>query len=243
MNDNMTPVSSGTRFNFLCAPSVSCFNECCRDLNQFLTPYDILRMKIRLGMTSTDFLARYCQFHTGPESGLPIVTLKPVDGAGLKCPFVTPEGCRIYEDRPTSCRMYPLARAVSRNRETGAISEYYMLMKEPHCRGFEQESTQTVKEWILRQGLPTYNSLNDLMMDVISLKNALVPGSLPLSTRHLFHMACYDLDNFRPHLFKKGIVDHSVMDPEMMESAKSDNVSLLKIGIEAVKQALLGSRH
>jgi uncharacterized protein len=243
MNDDMAPVSPETTFNFRCIPSISCFNECCRDLNQFLTPYDILRMKTNLDMTSTDFLSRYCQFHTGPESGLPIVTLKPGNDGSLRCPFVTPEGCRIYDDRPSSCRMYPLARAISRNRETGVISEYYMLMKEPHCRGFEQESTQTVKEWILRQGLETYNSLNDMMMGVISLKNSLLPGRLPLSISHLFHLVCYDLDNFRPHLFKKGILDRSTLDPEMMESAKSDNVTLLKIGMKVLQQALLGSER
>ena len=35
-------------FKFSCHPKVSCFNQCCRDVNIFLTPYDVLRMKKRL---------------------------------------------------------------------------------------------------------------------------------------------------------------------------------------------------
>ena len=135
----MTPISEDTPFRFLCDKSIPCFNECCRDLNQFLTPYDILRIKKSLNLTSSEFLSQYCKQHTGPESGLPIITLKPVDDMDLKCPFVTPEGCHIYDDRPSSCRMYPLARAISRNRLTGEKTVQYMLMmKSPTAMGLSK---------------------------------------------------------------------------------------------------------
>ena len=47
------------RFEFGCHPGVSCFNRCCGDVNIFLSPYDVLRMKKRLGMTSSDFLEKH----------------------------------------------------------------------------------------------------------------------------------------------------------------------------------------
>ena len=47
------------RFKFACHPGVSCFNRCCGDVNIFLSPYDVLRMKKRLGMKSGDFLDRH----------------------------------------------------------------------------------------------------------------------------------------------------------------------------------------
>ena len=239
MSDNMTPVSQETTFHFSCNPAVSCFNECCRDLNQFLTPYDILRIKNGLKISSHEFLSEYCKKHTGPESGFPIITLKPVDSHDLKCPFVTPEGCRIYENRPSSCRMYPLVRAISRNRETGHITEQYMLLKEPHCNGFNQHHKQTVREWIMRQGLDIYNEMNDLLMDVIAIKNQFAPGPLDLSASQLFYLACYDLDNFRLHLSKKGVLENLDLESGLLEKAKTDDLSLLKIGMAAIKQTLL----
>jgi len=46
-------------FEFSCHPGVKCFNKCCSDVNIVLTPYDVLRMKNRLGITSTEFLDTY----------------------------------------------------------------------------------------------------------------------------------------------------------------------------------------
>ena len=42
-------------FNFDCRCQVPCFNRCCRDLNQFLTPYDIIRLKNHLNLSSAFF--------------------------------------------------------------------------------------------------------------------------------------------------------------------------------------------
>ncbi|MFH0789406.1 MAG: YkgJ family cysteine cluster protein, partial [Pseudomonadota bacterium] len=49
----------GDSFSFACHPGVSCFTECCRDLNCVLTPYDLLRLKKSLGMTSSDLLDQF----------------------------------------------------------------------------------------------------------------------------------------------------------------------------------------
>ena len=241
MNNNMIPLSLDDTFTFSCSERVSCFNECCRDLNQALTPYDILRLKKHLGLSSDIFLNRYTSQHIGPESGLPIITLKPVDTRKLKCPFVTPAGCRVYEDRPSSCRVYPLVRAASRSRETGKIVEQYLLLKEPHCLGFNENQNQTVRDWIENQGLTMYNQLNDMLMDIISLKNILKPGPLDVKSGRLFHMACYDLDGFRTHIFERGILHDQKVDPDILEAVKEDDVELLKLGLQWIKKVLLGS--
>ena len=45
-------------FRFRCHPGVSCFNTCCADVNIFLSPYDVLRLTERLGLTSTVVVSR-----------------------------------------------------------------------------------------------------------------------------------------------------------------------------------------
>ncbi len=237
MNDEMIPLSPDDTFRFSCYGDVPCFNKCCRDLNQFLTPYDILRLKNALEMTSSDFLSKYTLQHTGPESGLPVVTLKPADQRELVCPFVTEDGCRVYENRPASCRTYPLARLASRSRETGEITEHWALIRETHCRGFEQDKTWIVRKWVKRQGLLEYNEMNDLLMEIISLQNQRDQGALDMKSRHMFHMACYDIDNFRVHIFEKGLLDDMKMDADHLESLKEDT-ALLKFGMEWVKKVI-----
>jgi Fe-S-cluster containining protein len=238
MRTNMKPLSKDDTFRFSCSKQVPCFNNCCRDLNQFLTPYDILRLKNRLGIPSSLFLDQYTAQHSGPESGLPIVTLKSNTANELKCPFVTPSGCSVYEDRPSSCRAYPLVRVVSRSRETGKITECYMLLKEAHCRGFDQGHSQTVREWIDDQGLSVYNEVNDLLLDIISLKNRLIPGPMDIKSKYLFNMACYDLDRFRSHIFDKGLLDDMNLDSGTLDVIYRDEVALLKLGLRWLKQML-----
>ncbi len=240
MDHHLTPISLDEPFRFACAKTVPCFNACCRDLNQFLTPYDILRLKHHLGMSSGDFLQRYCFQHTGPESGLPIVTLKPKAAPQLACPFVTARGCSVYVNRPSSCRTYPLVRAISKSRETGAINEHFMVLKETHCRGFNENKAQTVRQWLEQQGICVYNEFNDMLLDIISLKNQVRLAALDIKSRHLFHLALYDLDNFRCQLFENNLLDNAEMEPTMIEAIKTDDVTLLRFGIEWVKRGLFG---
>ena len=66
MNDQLTALELDEAFRFACGPEVTCFNDCCRDLNQALTPYDTLRLKRSLGVPSGRFLAQFTRRHTGP---------------------------------------------------------------------------------------------------------------------------------------------------------------------------------
>jgi uncharacterized protein len=241
MESDFISISSDQPFQFSCGSHISCFNECCRDLNQFLTPYDIVRLKNSKGISSKDFLERYTTQHTGPESGLPIIRLREKPDDALKCPFVTEEGCSVYHDRPSSCRAYPIARAVTRNRRTGHLNEHFMLIKEPHCKGFQSGNRQSAREWIENQGLPLYNQMNDLMMELISLKNKTMPGPLDLKSRHFFHMACYDIDSFREKIFTKGFIDYSEHDKNLFLTAKEDDTALLKISLAWIQKIIFGN--
>lgn len=243
MENEFTPLTLDTPFRFACHNKVACFNACCHDLNQFLTPYDILRLKNGLGLTSSEFLEKYTTLHTGPESGLPIVALKADTARGMACPFVKPSGCSVYEHRPASCRIYPVARAITRSRETGRIEEHFALLKEPHCLGHAQDTRQTVREWVAGQELAVYNEFNDMLMEIITLKNQQGPEPLDMKSRLAFHMALYDLDRFRVQVFEKDLLGNleleSVgLDADVLEQAREDDLALLRIGHAWVKTAL-----
>lgn len=236
----MTPLEPGARFRFRCSPDVPCFNECCRDLSQYLTPNDILRLKNCLELSSSAFLNKYTIRYVGPETGLPVIALKPNSPAELECPFVRPTGCAVYADRPSSCRMYPLARAISRSRETGAITEHFAPLKEPHCQGFTENEELSVDTWIDQQGLAEYNEMNDRLMTLISLKNRLLPGPLESHQADMWHLALYDLDRFRQMIFDQNLLDGLNVRPETLENVKTDDLELLKLGLEWVRHKLFG---
>lgn len=243
MEDNLIYISPNERFNFSCSKNLSCFNECCKDLVQYLTPYDILRIKNRLGISSDEFLEKYTTEHTGPETGLPVITFKTKHSNGNRCPFITSSGCKIYEDRPSSCRMYPLARGVSRSRETKKITEQYVLLKETHCLGYKEKKVWTIGEWIADQNLAKYNQMNDMLMEIISLKNRFMPGAMDIKSKLFFHMACYDLDRFRTHIFKKNLLDDfDLIAPDILKKIKDDDEALLLLGLQWLKHILFKDR-
>jgi len=240
MTEEMRPVNLQSLMRFSCNSKNECFNDCCRDLNQALTPYDALRLKNNLGILSHVFLKTYTSLHYGPESGLPVIEFKPNPDTDHACPFVTSQGCSVYVDRPGSCRMYPLARAIARSRETKIITEYYALIEEPHCKGFGQETSLTVREWLKGQDVDRHNGHNDKLMELISLKNTILPGKLEGHLSDKFYLALYNIDEFREQIFSKDLLDEFHISDKVLDKVQTDDEALLDLGIEWVKYMLFG---
>jgi hypothetical protein len=198
MEPEMILIRETDMLPFSCEPSLSCFTECCHDLDQVLTPYDVLRLKNALNMPSGEFLARYTIRFTGPETGLPMVSLKPVAEKRFACPFLSENGCTVYQDRPASCRTYPLIRMAAKSRQTGRITVQYAFFREPHCKGWRDDGKgMRVAEWMENQGLGPYEAMNDQVLTLIEAVNRLKPKSLTPETRDVIFTAIYDLDTFR----------------------------------------------
>jgi uncharacterized protein len=240
MSQDMKPVHKNDPMPFSCGPDTVCFTECCRDLNQTLTPYDVLRLKNHLNCGSHDFLQIYTSRYVGPASGLPVVAFKPNPAAGHACPFVTKDGCAVYPDRPASCRMYPLARAISRSRETGRIQEYYALIQEEHCKGFGQNTGQTVRHWLAGQSVERYNLFNDKLIELISLKNRIIPGKLPDTQADLFYLALYDLDEFRRQILEQDLLAGLTVSGEVSDRLRTCDETLLDLGMKWVRNQFFG---
>ena len=238
MENQLLPLGLDDTFHFGCTPQVPCFNQCCRDLNQFLTPYDILRLKRGLGLSSGRFLETYTRCNTGPQTGLPVVTLKAGPAPERQCPFVSAAGCTVYADRPSSCRTYPLVRLAVRSRQTGQTSARYALLQEPHCRGFDQPRNQSVAQWLASQEVVVYNEVNDLFLELIALKNRFQDGPLGLREAFLFSLALYDLDRFREQLYRQGLLDRRDFSADELAAAERDDLALLKLGHRWVRQTL-----
>lgn len=227
MQPPVVPLDNDQPFCFTCSPAVPCFNACCRDLNQALTPYDILCLKHHLKMTATDFLATYTEMHIGPGSGLPVVGLRFADAKDLTCPFVGDSGCRVYPARPASCRTYPLARGVVRDRQTGRLTERWALIQEPHCKGFTGGQRQTVAQWIADQHIATHNRMNDVMLDLIGAKQRYRPGPLTPDELQQVYTALYDMDTFRSHRHTAGKQPRVGSEPPHRRPTLAEDTALL----------------
>ena len=91
------------KFQFRCHKGIACFNQCCHNIDIMLTPYDVLRLKKRFGVTAREFIENETVDFTMDGQGMPGLKLRMQQGS-TQCVNLTPQGCGVYEDRPAACR-------------------------------------------------------------------------------------------------------------------------------------------
>jgi len=229
-------------FNFRCHKGVPCFNECCGDVNIFLTPYDIIRLKTNLGITSEDFISKYTLTPFDKNLKYPVLLLKMEENDRKSCYFVTSEGCSVYEDRPWACRMYPLGQA-SPGDEAGALDKpFYFLLQESVCKGFNEDNPMTVSDWLKDQGINDYNEMGEYFKDLTLHKFFQDGGTLTPEKLEMFFMVCYNIDKFHNFLFNSTFFDKFEVDEVRIAKMKEDDVELLKFGYEWLRFSLFGEQ-
>lgn len=223
-------------FTFSCHPGVPCFTECCRELDLSLSPYDVLRLKKCLGLTSEQFLERYVLVEWQEDQILPVCYLTMVDDGRASCVFVGPQGCTVYADRPGSCRAYPLGRGVARKHD-GTSTESLVLLQEPHCQGFAEPCRQTAGTYLFEQGLERYNQFNDALLPLYQHRHLRNKTFRPTRRQfNQFMLALYDLDQFRKEMASGNIALHRPLNSRQLCGLTGDDEELLLLGIEWLRQ-------
>ena len=221
-------------FKFACHPKVPCFGKCCADVNIFLTPYDVLRMKNALGMTSSDFLKEHTVPLSMEENQLPVVLLQMSDNDDKKCPFVSDDGiCKIYDDRPWACRMYPIGLASSKTGVGDEGEEFCFIVDESDnlCKGFLEENQLTIKEWMDSQDVAIYNRKSESFMHFTLHPHLQEKKELGEGKIQMFFTACYDLDGFRDMLFNSTFFNRFEVSDELKEQLRTDDEALLEFAV------------
>jgi Fe-S-cluster containining protein len=228
-----------SKFKFKCHKGVRCFTKCCRGINIMLTPYDIIRLKKRLQISSEEFLAVYTTPRLLEKTDLPLVTLKLLDDDLQSCPFVRDDGCLIYSDRPTTCRYYPLGVASLSHKQQAPDDGFYFFVHEPHCLGFEEEKEWTVREWREDQGVDIHDEINARWTDLVVRKRTF-PSNIKLveEGKRMFFLISYNIDAFRSFVFESSFLNRYDIDADTVEEIKTDDVALLKFGLSWLKDVL-----
>ncbi len=220
----------GEMFSFLCHNRVSCFTHCCRELELALTPYDVLRLRLATGLSSTELHDRYIIEELDPEDVFPRYYLTMVDDGKASCVFVNARGCQIYRHRPGACRTYPLGRGT--RREQDRVSEQFILLREAHCQGFQEKAVHTVESFMKSQELEPFNRFNDRLTAITQHPQIKDGKQLTDAQRTLYKLALYDLDSFRSQLNDKRIA--SPLD--IPEGVFEDDERLLDFGLDFIEK-------
>lgn len=227
---------------FACHPGVSCFTACCHNIQIVLTPYDIMILRKRLNMTAHDFIVQYTEPTYLEKTDMPGVRIKLTE-ENKACPFVTPEGCTVYEDRPTTCRYYPVGMAdFHEGGEDVKEEKFFFLVKEPHCKGFKEDKRWTVGEWRADQGVDVRDEMNKEWLRLIMRRKSFGhQANLSEAAQRMFFMASTDLDHFRRFVLESSFLETYEVDEETVENIKEDDVALMLFSFRYLANTLFGA--
>ncbi|ADH86168.1 YkgJ family cysteine cluster protein [Desulfurivibrio alkaliphilus] len=236
-----------SKLKFRCHPGVSCFTACCGNINIVLTPYDILRLRRALNLPASEFLLRFTTPVYLEKTDLPGVRIN-LDEEG-RCPFVTEQGCTIYEHRPTTCRYYPVGMSYFRESpekkdESAPAEEFYFLVKEEHCKGHEEEQVQTIREWRADQGIDESDVMNKEWMELVMRRKSFGhQATLSEQAKRIFFLASTDLDKFRELVFSDSFLSSYELDEETQKKLREDDVELMLFSFRFLAATIFGIRE
>jgi len=225
-------------FNFKCYSKLKCFTKCCINTDLELYPYDIIRIKKNLNISSENFLEEFTIPEFKDDFYFPVIKMKMEDSFEKKCQFLTKNGCKIYKDRPFACRVYPLECKTNRDIEK-EIS--YCIVKHNYCLGHYEKDIWTIKKWINNQEIDIFNQYNKYWIDIDTIfrNNAWEKNKIHPEFYKLIFSACYNIDNFKTSIYKFLLPNFNIQ-KKALELAESSDLEMLKFGFQFVKFIFTG---
>ena len=229
-------------FSFHCHAGLSCFNLCCRNLNLFLYPYDVIRLKQRLGITSDQFIEQYVDIVLRPSNFFPEVLLRMAENEQKTCPFLTDQGCSVYPDRPDACRTFPVEHGAFYDAETRTTDIIHFFRPPDFCMGQHENRTWTVQTYAQDQDAVTYNKMTARWAKLKRLFHADPWGKEgPDGPRaKMAFMAAYNTDRFQAFILESSFLKRYKVKSAILRKIREDEAELLKFGFEWIKFYLWG---
>lgn len=220
-------------FRFNCSPGIECFTQCCRDVTIVLTPYDVLRLKIALQISSDEFLDRYSLIIPREHRVIPMVTLR-MNEHDRRCPFVNGQGCQVYAERPWPCRMFPL--------DMNDDGTFRIIADPSKCLGLQKGNESRITDWLTEQGTPIYDQMNAAFSEITYPLQAQELDIDNPKVHKMTFMALYNLDKFREFVFNSTFLDRFNIDQERIQTVKDSDLELLKLAFDWVNFGILGKK-
>lgn len=235
-------LSGAERFSFQCRPELSCFNQCCRNLNLFLYPYDVLQLKRGLGISADTFLEEYVDVVMRKGNFFPDVLLRMSNGRDQACIFSGPSGCRVYRDRPYTCRTFPVEYGLqfpAGNRKPEVVG----FFRPPEfCLGGHETRSWTLQTWSDDQGAATHQRMSSKWFEVKHLfqKDPWGPEGPQGKRAKMAFMASYNMDAFRAFVFESSLLRRYKVKTDLIRKIQRDDVELMLFGFDWIKLSVWG---
>jgi len=202
----------------------------------------VVRLKNSLEISSDRFLDLHVDVVLRPDSFFPVVLLKMKNDETKTCPFLTPEGCSVYPDRPYSCRTFPLETGLVFHKDPKKAEWIHLFRPPEFCLGQYENRELTVDEWITDQDAADFNQMTRLWSEVKALfQNNPWGAEGPDGKKgKMAFMSLYNMDEFRKFIFQSSFLKRYKVKTLILKTLEKDDVELMKFGFSWVKLFLFG---
>lgn len=235
-------IPPGESFSFSCHQGLSCFNLCCRNLNLFLYPYDVLCLSGGLGLSASEFMEKHTDIVLREGQFFPEVLLRMADNEERTCPFLRDAGCSVYPARPDACRTFPVELGAVFSPKGEVLDRVVFFRPPDFCMGQKEEKTWTPDSWIRDQQAERHTRMT---MEWAAVRSLFVKDPWGLDGVYgkkgkMAFMAAYNLEDFRRFLFESTFFKRYKVSPELKAKFKKDDLRLLRFGFDWIRHSVFG---
>ena len=184
------------------------------------------------------------QYLAWPRDDLPLEVASEVITGGMD--VMDEAGCTVYENRPVTCRYYPLGLASIKMKGAEEKENFNFLVKESHCKGHDEDKLQSVAQFRREQGTEEYDRLNSGWMDILMKAASWASTGGPYGkeiaprTQGMFYMVSTDVDAFRRFVFETRFLQTYEVEEKAIEVLKTNDAVLLALGFDWLKNVIFG---
>jgi len=206
-----------------------------------------VRLKRRLEMDADRFIDACVDVVLRPAHPFPDVLLRMSEDDLRSCPFVAADGCRVYPDRPFTCRSFPLEKGLLTTAAGDPPRPVYLFRPPDFCRGPDQRRPTTARRWF-RDDADTarYDRMTGRWAAILHRLGASPDpwaGQGPEGQRaRMVFMAAYNVDALRRFVFESSFLQRFQVRRELRRRIARDDERLLLFGLEWIELFLWGVR-
>jgi hypothetical protein len=158
------------------------------------------------------------------------------------CPFLAPIGCRVYTDRPDTCRTFPVEHGLRYDSRSGRNEPVHFFRPPAFCLGPGEDAEWTTESWAKDQEAVTYNKMTARWAKIRQLFQKDPWGSEgPEGPKaRMAFMAAYNIDRFREFVFDSSFLERFKIKSVTVKKIRTDDTELLRIGFEWIKLFVWG---
>jgi Fe-S-cluster containining protein len=202
----------------------------------------VLQLRQGLGISADTFLAEYVDVVMRKGNFFPDVLLRMSDKEDRACIFSDVSGCRVYKDRPYTCRTFPVEYGLQYHTESRKPELIGFFRPPAFCLGRQETHDWTLQTWSGDQGALKHQQMSRKWSEVKHLFQKDPWGREgPHGNRaKMAFMTSYNMDAFRVFVFESSLLKRYKIKADLLKKIQRDDVELMLFGFDWIKLFVWG---